>query len=101
MESSLFMIVLNLIVTSAGGYISLCRLARMSRSSTKLAIRWQYVIWFVALCASGWSFVLFDPADSIQLLLSMSIVAHLALGAPAWANDTPRYARREYVSGHD
>lgn len=86
--------ILNLFVCSLGGYVCVCRMAKMSESETKLMIRTQYVIWFCAFTVSGWSFAFFDEVNVVQLLLGVSIVAQLLLGAGAWRHNAPHYTRR-------
>lgn len=93
MESKL-LIVANLLVCMAGGFMCICRMSMMSLSTTKAEIRWQYVFWFSTFAASGISWTYDEPASFAQLLMSLAIVVHLILGLGAWRNGAPAYTRR-------
>lgn len=91
MESEYTLSLLNLFVCMFGGYVCICRMAKMSASETKLIIRWQYMLWFGLFSASGISWTYDQPATWIQLLMSGSIVTHLLLGLAAWRHGAPAY----------
>lgn len=91
MQSEAVFTILNLLVCLFGGYVCICRMAKMSARATKLTIRWQYMLWFGLFSASGISWTYDEPANFIQLLMSVSIVTHLLLGVAAWRNGAPAY----------
>src|SRR5690349_1285549 len=96
METEHLLILANLAVCSLGGWICLCRMAKMSHSETKLEIRIQYTIWFALFSASSWSFALLGEWVSvIQFLMSCGILTYLAIGVPAWRWEAPEYSKRE------
>lgn len=87
------LILLNLLVCSAGGLMCICRMAHMD-SNTKQAIRAQYTIWFSMFAASGWSFTYEEPSSFIQLLMGAALVAHMLIGMGAWRHGAPNYTVR-------
>lgn len=92
MESEI-MVIFNLAMCFAGGYVCICRMAKMSAQTTKPVIRSQYVIWFGIFAASGISWTYGEPANSIQLLMGAGVLAHLLIGLSIWRRGTPEYAR--------
>lgn len=90
------MVLLNLLACSAGGFITMCRMTKMSSSSTRLVVRWQYVAFFCAFFYSGWSFLLTGPADPSQLMMSIVVAGWLLAGTDEWVSGLPRHARREH-----
>lgn len=85
----------NWIACALGGWICLCRLSKMSESRTKLAIRWQYVLWFTFFAISGWSFAFGAIPSVVQLMLTATVAAALFLGMPAWFAGLPGYAKKD------
>jgi len=94
MGSDLSLAAFNLIVCSVGGWISICRMAKMSHSETKLAIRLQYMIWFCLFFLSGWSFLVGESATVVQFLMSCGVFGYLAIGFDVWRWRAPDYTRR-------
>lgn len=86
-------VMLNFIVCTFGGYVTVCRMTMMS-VHTKLTVRWQYTLWFCAFCASGWSFAFGDPAQIPQLMVSAMMACAIYIGATPWRNGAPDYTRR-------
>lgn len=93
MGSDVWIILLNFIVCTFGGYMTVCRQTMMS-ASTKMNVRLQYMIWFCAFCTSGWSFAFGDPAQIPQLMLSTMMAGAIYLGAAPWRHGAPHYTRR-------
>ena len=89
------LILANWWACTVGGWICLCRMAKMSHSETKLEIRLQYMIWFSLFAGSGWSFLFGERASPIQLLMSLAILVYLFLGISVWNHRAPPYTRRE------
>jgi len=95
MASEHLLILANWAICTFGGWICLCRMAKMSASTTKIEIRLQYMIWFALFGASGWSFLFGERATPMQLLMSASVLAHLAIGVAVWRpQEGPLYTRR-------
>lgn len=94
MESSAVLILINFAVCLAGGILCICRMTKMNHRETKLLIRWQYVIWFTALFASGWSFIFGAPPNGPQIGMGIVICGYLICGIPAWKRGAPLYTRR-------
>lgn len=90
----ILLVVINWLIGIAGGVLCVCRLVKMSSDSTKLAIRWQWVLWLLFFSASGWSFLFGHSPTVTQCLLTSITLTALALGAPAWNGGLPVYARK-------
>jgi hypothetical protein len=95
MVSDPSIIALNFAVCTIGGFLSMCRMTKMSASATKPSIRWQYVCWFCAFVASGWSFLFDSGPTTSQVVVSLLMVCVLLLGLSAWrGHEAPEYTRR-------
>ncbi len=96
MGNSLFLVVLNLVVTSLGGWLCICRMTKMSQRTTKLAIRAQYAVLFTVFAALGWGFLVGVHVNRLLVLLALMLVFYVAMGIPAWWKGMPSYAKREW-----
>lgn len=95
MGSEHLLILANWAVCAFGGWICLCRMAKMSASTTKMEIRVQYSIWFALFAGSGWSFLFGEMASPVQLLMSVAVLASLVIGIPVWrSSGGPVYVRQ-------
>lgn len=96
MENDVLLIVVtNFMACTMGGFVTMCRMTKMTAASTKLAIRWQYVMWYCAFAASGWSFAFGAPATEPQLIVSLLLLSGLLLGTAAWTNGAPAHTFKQ------
>lgn len=93
-QSELMMLGVNFLVCAVGAQVCICRMKDMSRSSTKLTIRLQYMLWFSYFCASAISWTYDEPASLTQTIMSACVLAQLMLGFSAWRFGPPSYTRR-------
>lgn len=94
MVSSLMFTTLNVFLCAAGAWMCMCRMTKMSKSTTKRSIRAQYVVWFSLFCADSLSWAYGEPVTFIQLTMTTAIVVHLAIGFVAWHREAPMYTRK-------
>ena len=94
LEARMAFAVANLVICTGIGWSCLCRVARMSRETTRCVYRMVYVLLIVAASASGWSPFLFRewPGPG-QILLALACLIYLAAGAHRWRSGPPEYAR--------
>lgn len=85
-----FLIALNFLLCSVGGFIVVCRLKFIS-PRTKESIRWHYVMWFTMFSWSGLSWTYGDVPGLSQLGLSAAGVFQLILGSRPWKYGAPDY----------
>jgi len=90
-EPSLMLGLINFAVCTAGAFVCLCRLGRMS-AKTKNAIIAQYAICMVFFSVSGLSGLCNQPATFIQVLMSFLIALKQVVGYIPWRNGQPNYA---------
>lgn len=95
MESNALLIVSNLLLALFGGWLCICRMAKMRGSTTKGVIRLQYMMWFAGFAADGGSWLYYQPANIPQLLMTIIIVATLLMGVDAWRERVPDYAMKQ------
>lgn len=88
------MVLLNFFICSMGGFITMCRMTKMSSSTTLLMVRWQHVLLFCVFCYSGWSFLFDTPATTPQIAVGVAMVLWLLLGSTQWRSGPPMHARR-------
>lgn len=86
-------VVMNLFICLIGGWVCVCRMAKMSMG-TKRTIRTQYMLWFSLFVASAISWTYDEPANLTQIAMGLVVLTHLVLGASAWRLGPPAYARR-------
>lgn len=85
---------LNLIICLAATFICVCRMGAMQGSKTKKTIRYQYLMWFVVMFCSGFSYALFGIRPSpMQTLLGFAVLCHLVIGFKVWKHGPPEYTK--------
>lgn len=91
----MFLVFMNLAVTSLGGWLCICRMTKMSHKTTKFSIRAQYAILFTVFAILGWGFLAGVHVNRLMILLGLMLVTYVAVGIPAWWKGVPLYAKRE------
>jgi membrane-anchored protein YejM (alkaline phosphatase superfamily) len=94
MAETTVMVLVNLVICSAGAFMCACRMAHMSEKKTKRPIRVLYIVWFTTLIASALSWTYDEPPGIGQVSMSLAILIHLAMGIGVWRHGPPAYARR-------
>jgi len=92
MDRAQILILVNLLICSAGVFICACRLSHMSPTRTKPAIRYAYVLWLPVFVASGISWTHSEPPTIEQVALGAAILANLLTGIKVWRYGIPIYA---------
>ena len=83
---------LNTILCFAAIAMCVCRLgSKMSKDTTKIVIRLQYVMWL------GLTYYLLmeRPLTLLQVVTSAVIFVYLIITLPAWRNGPPQHAIKE------
>jgi len=96
MAQSDFLIALNFLVCGAGLLVCVCRLAEMSKATTKVIIRVQYSVWFGLFVASAISWTYDEPATLVHLVMSSAVFFNLLLGVKAWRYGPPDYTFQDH-----
>lgn len=73
----MILIAINLVVCLGGAYLCICRMMRMSKDDTQLAVRQFYTVFFMLFIASGISFLWEIEVTFLQLAQSGSILVYL------------------------
>lgn len=89
----------NLLLCTSIGWICICRITKMTASTTRKATRLSYAGIFGAAFISGWSpWLLGDWAGWADISLASALLAHLLSSIHAWRNGLPDFAKSRPAS---
>ncbi len=90
--------VANAVVCAAIFRACICRMAVMSKDTTKKTFRANYALLMVASVASGASFWIFgEQPGPGQILLGVAVFSWFGAGAGNWGDGPPPYARYAHL----
>lgn len=85
----------SIVVAVVGIWACACRLNVMSKKTTPVLVRGQFVLLLAGFASAGLG--IFWPAGVGLLLLMLSVIGFLLLGARRWRHGPPRDVRTDHA----